>query len=77
MPRPPKDLDQSTFIGQVGARIRARRVRRKLSVEEAAAAAGAAVPSWYHWECGTRLRLESLPAIAAALGCQPRALLPQ
>lgn len=33
MPRPSKPVDTSTFTGQIGARIRARRERLKLTVE--------------------------------------------
>lgn len=74
--RPAEPQDTSTFAGQVGAEIRKRREKAKLSVEEAAAAAGAPVPTWYHWEKGRHLPLERLPAIAAALKCSVRQLIP-
>jgi len=77
MSRPANPTNQSTYAGQVGARIRDRRERMRLSVEEAAAAAGVAAPTWYHWESGLRSPMDRLPAIAAALGCKPRALLPE
>lgn len=33
--------------------------------------------TWYRWEKGASLpRLDRLPAIAAALACSPRALIP-
>lgn len=76
MSRTPKDLDTSTFTGQVAAQIRARRVRGKKTPDEAAAAAGVPVQTWYNWERGRHLPLAALPAIAAALGCRPRMLLP-
>ena len=76
MARPAKPLDESTFIGQIGARIRRQRERQKLTVEEAAAAAEASAPAWYHWEKGKHLALDRLPAIAEALGCTVRSLIP-
>lgn len=76
MSRPAKPLDPSTYAGQVGAIMRRLRERRKLSVADAAAAAGVAAPTWYHWESGERSALDRLPDVARALGCQPRALLP-
>ena len=74
--RPAKEIDQTTFRGRVAARIRQRRQKRRLSVEDAAARAGVPQPTWYHWEKGERLPLDALPAIAAALGCTPRDLIP-
>ena len=76
MARPPKAQNLKTYAGQVGARIRAARLRKKLSVADAAAAAGAPAPTWYHWEAGRHLPLDALPAIAEALGTSPRNLLP-
>lgn len=77
MPRQAKEPDTSTFVGRIASEIRRRRVRKKLSVEEAAAAAGAPVQTWYHWEQGKTLPLERLPAIAAAVGCRVRDLIPR
>lgn len=77
MGRPAKEIDQSTYRGQVCARIRARREKLKLSGEEAAARAGVPKPTWFHWERGDRLPLEALPTIAAALRTTPRKLLPE
>lgn len=76
MPRPPSTIDETTFVGQIAANIRRRRERKKLSVEDAAAAADAPVQTWYHWEKGRHLPLDRLPAIAHALGCKVRALIP-
>lgn len=76
MPRPPKPSNESTYAGRVAAAIRARRTRKKLSVEAAADRAGMPRPTWYAVESGRSLTIERLPAIAAALGCQPRQLLP-
>jgi transcriptional regulator with XRE-family HTH domain len=77
MPRQPKEPDQATFIGQIAAEIRKRRTKKKLTVEAAAAVAGVPAPTWYRRENGRGLTLESLPAIATALGCQARELLPR
>lgn len=74
--RPAHDPDTSTFLGQIGAEIRRRRERKKLSVADAAAAAGVPAPTWYRWEAGKGLTLERLPAVAEALGCKVRQLLP-
>lgn len=65
-----------TFVGRIGQRIRSRRERKKLSVEAAAQAAGVGVPTWYHWEAGRHLNIARLPAIAGALACKVRALIP-
>lgn len=72
--RPPKKADRSTFVGRVAARIRARRIERKLSGYEAAKAAGVPAQTWYHWEKGDRLPLDALPAIARALKCREKDL---
>lgn len=77
MARPPKEQDVGTFAGRVGAEIRRRRVRRKLSVDQAAAAAGMPAKTWYHCESGRHLTLARLPAIAAALDCRAGQLLPE
>jgi transcriptional regulator with XRE-family HTH domain len=76
MARPSKQQDLKTFVGRIGAEIRRRREERKLTVEQAAAKAGAPVPTWYHWESGSHLPLDRLPAIAKALRCTPRDLIP-
>lgn len=74
--RPAKKLEPRTFVERVGAGLRRRRERLKLSVEEAARAAGVSPPAWYHFEAGTDLRLAHLPAVAKALRCKVRALIP-
>ena len=76
MGRPPKPLKLKTFSGQVAARVRELRAKRKLSVPEAAAAAGVPPSTWYRWENAAEIRLDALPAIAKALGTTPRQLLP-
>lgn len=76
MGRPARELAPTNFHGRVGAEIRKRRERAKLTVQAAAAAAGASEPAWYHWEAGRHLNLARLPAIAAALGCKVRQLIP-
>jgi hypothetical protein len=45
-------------------------------VIEAATAADISPPGWYHAEAG-KFSIDRLPAIAAALGCKPRELLPK
>lgn len=64
-----------TFAGQVGAEIRRRREQKKLSVEQAAGRAGVPVQTWYKYEKGI-LVLNRLPAIAKALGCKARQIIP-
>jgi transcriptional regulator with XRE-family HTH domain len=76
MGRPTNQPDASTFCGQVAAEIRRRRLAGGLSVQGVAAAAGVPVQTWYNWERGRHLPLERLPAIAAALDCQTRELVP-
>ena len=71
-----KPIDTSSFVGQIAAEIRRRRLRRKLSVAEAAEAAGVPAQTWYHWEQAHSLPLDRLPAIAAALACKVRNLIP-
>ena len=75
--RTPKEPDTSTFVGQISSEIRRRREKKKLLVVEAATAAGVPAPTWYRWEQGNGLPLDALPAIATALGCKPRDLLPK
>ncbi len=77
MPRAAKQSDQRTFVGRIAAEIRRRREKKKLLVIQAAAAAGVPVQTWYHWEQGKVLPLKALPAIAAAVGCTPRDLVPR
>lgn len=73
---PRKESDDSTFVGQVAAEIRRRRVKKFPRAEDAADVAGVPPQTWYHWEQGTRLPLKALPTIAAALGCSVRQLIP-
>lgn len=67
--RPHIAPDPATLSGRVAARIRARRRRRKLTVPQAAAAAGIATRTWYALESGF-VPLKRLPAIAEVLGCR-------
>lgn len=76
MGRPARENDLTTFAGRVGAEIRRRREKAKVTAEDTAAAAGVPLPTWYHWEAGRHLKLQRLPEIAAALGCKVRQLLP-
>ena len=75
MGRPPKSLEPRTYAERVGAVIREKRTKRRLSVADAAGRAGVPEPTWYHFEAGI-VTLDRLPAIAAALSCSPRSLLP-
>lgn len=75
MARPLKPADETTFVNQVSAEIRRRRLELYDSVELAAAAAGVPAPTWYRWEQGA-VTLAALPLCAAALGCLPAKLLP-
>jgi hypothetical protein len=68
-------VDTSSFSGQVSAAIRKRRLKKFPRAEDAAAAAGVALPTWYRWESG-QATLDCLPIVAEALGCKPRQLLP-
>ena len=71
-----KAIDTTTLQGKIAAEIRRRREKKKLSVADAAAAAGVPEQTWYRWEQGRSIPLDSLPAIARALGCTLRQLLP-
>ena len=76
--RPPKTIDESTYAGRFAARLRLLRTKNKLAVEEVAAAIGVESYVWYKWEDGRREpSIDQFPAIAAALGCKPRQLLPE
>ena len=77
MARPAKPQDESTYLGRVGATIRRRREQKHLTVAEASKLADVPAPTWYHWESGGNLSLDRLPAIAAALGCKKRDLIPE
>ena len=76
--RPLKPIHQSDYRGRFAAHLRRLRGKKKLSVAEAAALIGVKAYVLYSWEQGRRLpALDDLPAIAAALGCTPRHLLPE
>lgn len=67
----------SSVLSHLAAAIRERRGRRNRSTSEAATAAGCSEVAWRKWEAGERWPgPESLAAIARALGCRPRDLLP-
>ncbi len=76
MPRPATEVDQSTFSGQVAAEVRRRRLKKFPRAEDAAAAAGVPLQTWYGWEQRGKITLDALPIVAEALGCSPRQLLP-
>ena len=76
--RTSKPIDQSTYAGRFAARLRYLRKEKRLSVEEAAAAIGVEPYTLYRGEEGRREpAVEHFPAIAAALGCKLRNLLPE
>jgi hypothetical protein len=76
MPRPAQKVDTSTFVGQIAAEIRRRRLKKFDRAEDAAIAAGIEPKTWFNWETGRHLPLSALPIVAKALGCSPRQLLP-
>lgn len=73
----PHTESPSTFVGRIGARIRARREELDQTVQQAATDAKVAVPTWYHWEAGRHLQIHRLPAIAKALRCRVVDLIPK
>jgi transcriptional regulator with XRE-family HTH domain len=75
MPRK-KPLDPKTYAEQIGARIRRFREKKGLPQSSVAIRAGIATASWCDYEKGRQMPLNRLPAVARALGCKPRALLP-
>ncbi len=75
MPRPALPVDTSTFVGQVSAEIRRRRLKKYATADEAARAAGVPEKTWYRWESG-KVPLWALPICAQALGCSTRTLIP-
>lgn len=73
-----KQPDLTTYAGRFAAKLRARRIKLKLSVEDVAAQCGVVVSGWYHWENGKHSpSIAVLPQIAAALQCKIKALLPE
>ena len=75
--RPANPVDTTTFAGRLGANIRARRLRRKLSTIACARAAGVSHSTWCRWETGDLPAMLHLDAIAAVLRCRPKDLLPE
>ncbi len=75
--RPPNPVDQSTYSGRFAARLRTRMARRKITAPELAAAVGITPDAVHRWLRGSRVpEYDSLPRIAAALGCRPGDLFP-
>jgi len=76
--RPPTEVDRSTKRGQLAARIRRARLKKGLSVAEAAQKLGVAPGSWYNWECGRRSpAAELIGSIARILGSSADSILPK
>lgn len=75
--RPRGEPDQATFVGRLAAVIRTRRERAKLTPAEVCKRLKIGASTYYRWESGERPpRTEDLPALAAALGCTVRQLMP-
>lgn len=76
MPKPPAEVDDSTFAGQISAEIRRRRLKKFPRAEDAAKAARVPIATWYRWESG-KVTLDALPVAARTLKCSPRQLVPK
>jgi transcriptional regulator with XRE-family HTH domain len=75
--RKAKAIEGDDLSSRLAVEVRRRREKRGLSVEKAASLAGMSVAAWYDLEAHRRQpAISKLPAIAEALGCRPRALLP-
>jgi transcriptional regulator with XRE-family HTH domain len=83
MGRPPKTVDDSTFLGRFAVRLRTLRERSGLTVDELAESIsthGYAINSRsvYYWESGrTTPPLEAIPFVAKALTVKVRTVLPE
>jgi hypothetical protein len=82
--RKPGKVVGDSFRHLVAARIRERRLELQLRAEEAALRVSnhlgrpVNVQTWYHWEKAEHpFDIDTLPAIAKALGWSPRELLPE
>jgi transcriptional regulator with XRE-family HTH domain len=82
--RKPSAIEGRSFRHQVARRIRERRLDLQLRAEDAARLVGDVlgrpvnVQTWYHWERATHpFDIDTLPAIAKALGLSPHQLLPE
>lgn len=75
--RPRAEVDESTYAGRFAAGLRRRRDKAGLLLADVAREVNVATVTVYQWEAGSRSpRIEDLPALAKALGCSVRALMP-
>jgi transcriptional regulator with XRE-family HTH domain len=81
--RKPSKVVGDTFRHKVADQIRTRRLELQLRAEDAAELVSRIVgrpvnvQTWYHWEKAEHpFDIDLLPAIAAALQCEPTGLLP-
>jgi len=75
--RKPTEVDLSTYSSRVGQAIKSRREKAGVAAGQLAEVLGVTVGNVYQWERGVRApHLDLLPAIAEALGCTIRTLLP-
>ena len=75
MTREPNPINETTFSGRIAAKIRKRRLRLGLSVQEAAKKSGIPVTTWYNIERG-QIEIDRLPEIALYLECYVKSLIP-
>lgn len=69
------DNERSAFRDAIGKRVKAIRQRRKMTLEQAAKAAGVGFKTWWRYEGGIG-PLTMLEKAAKALDCRYRDLLP-
>lgn len=73
----PSKQNLDTYTGRLGAAIKARRQRRRMTADEFAAAVPTSLATVYGWESGRKqVPVNLLPAIARALGVSIHTLLP-
>lgn len=75
--RPRVESDGSSYSGRLAIAIRARRDKAKRLPADVAQEMGVALATYYRWESGEAApRMDDLPALAKALGCSVRSLMP-
>ena len=64
-PRQRKEVDESTYSGRFAIRLKALRMKAKLTLEEASEQIGISVTAIYNWEAGRkRPDIEKFPKIS-------------